>query len=135
MPHQHQQLHGIIEQLQKQGERITQPRREVLEFLCKQSKPVSVKNIELKLPQINIVTLYRILEYFIEHNVVNELTHDPKEKFFELSDPYHEHHHHTICRKCGRVNSLKCKLEIPPLKDFTPDAHVVTVYGYCNNCS
>lgn len=131
----HTQLHGIIEQLKQRGERITRPRHEVLEFLCHQAKPLSVKDIEKKLPHINIVTLYRILDYFIEHGVVNELRHDPKEKYFELADPYHEHHHHTVCRKCGKVGDLQCKLELPVMRDFKPDMHVVTVYGYCKDCA
>lgn len=134
MPH-HTKLHGIIEQLKQRGERITTPRREVLELLCNQTKPLSVKDLEKKLPHINIVTLYRILDYFITHNVVNELSHDPKEKYFELADPYHEHHHHTVCRKCGKVGDLQCKLELPTMRDFIPDMHVVTVYGYCKDCA
>lgn len=134
MPH-HSQVHGIIDQFKQRGERITKPRREVLELLCSQAKPLSVRDLEKKLPHINIVTVYRILDYFIEHGVVNELRHDPREKYFELSDPYHEHHHHTVCRKCGKVGDLQCKLDLPAMKDFTPDMHVVTVYGYCKDCT
>lgn len=132
---EHNDIHGIIELLKKRGARITQPRKAVLEILCNTQRPVNVKELQDQLPDINIVTLYRILEYLVELKVVKELTHDPKEKFFELSDPYHEHHHHTICRSCGKVGDLECKLTLPTMSDFTPDMHVVTVYGICKRCN
>ena len=130
----HSNLHGIIDQLTQQGVRVTEKRKEVLAFLCKQEKPVSIKKLELALPKFNIVTLYRIVDFFVAQGVVNELTHDAKEKYFEMADPYHEHHHHMICRECGKVRDLDCKLTVPKIQNFVPDMHVVTVYGHCKKC-
>lgn len=130
----HNNLHGISDILQRKGIRVTGARRAVLAYLCKQSKPVSVKDIEAAVPKANIVTLYRILDMLVVEEIVRELTHDPKEKFFELADPFHEHHHHYVCRRCGKVSDLQCKLTLPPLTDFVPEMHVVTVYGHCKKC-
>ncbi len=131
----HHDQHGIIKLLKERGERITQPRVQVIEYLCDHDTPVSVKNLEKALPKINMVTLYRILEYLVEHDVVKELTHDPKEKYFEIADPYHDHHHHMICRRCNKIRDIDCKVEVPIVRDFIPEMHVVTIYGHCKKCT
>lgn len=130
----HSHLHDITSLLQASGERITGNRLAVLKLLCQQTKPVTVKVIEVRLPKINIVTLYRILDYFCDRGIVRRLTHDPKEQYFELADPYHRHHHHTICQICGKVTDIECQLTLPRLKNFVPHMHVVTIYGHCKSC-
>lgn len=130
----HTNLHGITNLLKSSGERLTGNRLAVLKLLCAQPKPVTVKTIETSLPKINIVTLYRILEYFCDRGMVRRLTHDPKEQYFELADPYHPHHHHTICQRCGQVTDIDCLLTLPRLKNFVPQMHVVTIYGHCKTC-
>ena len=134
MGHDHNDLHGIIDYLRVQGGRITQPRKDVIAILCDRSEPVTVKDLQAALPNINIVTLYRILDYLKQFSVVKELTHNPKEKFFELADPYHGHHHHAICRKCNKVFDIHCELKVPPIRGFVQESHVVTVYGSCETC-
>lgn len=130
----HHDLHGITKKLRASGERVTANRLAVLEYLCKQNTPVSVKALERAIPHINIVTLYRILEHYINHGMVKRLTHNPKEQLFELADPYHRHHHHGICQRCSKVQDITCQLTIPKLKDFIPQMHVVTLYGICGAC-
>jgi Fe2+ or Zn2+ uptake regulation protein len=130
----HTNLHGITSLLKVSGERVTGNRLAVLKFLCEQSTPVTVKAIEAKLPKINIVTLYRILDYLCDREIVRRLTHDPKEQYFELADPYHRHHHHTICQNCGKVSDVECQLTLPRLKNFVPQMHIVTIYGHCKTC-
>lgn len=130
----HAHLTEVVQKLQKHGDRLTKNRLAVLEFLCKQQRPVNVKQIEAALPKINIVTLYRILEHMQRDGIVERLTHDPKEQYFELASPYHQHHHHTVCQVCGKVTDINCELKLPKLKEFVPAMHVVTVYGYCKSC-
>lgn len=130
----HSHFRSIVDQLTSCGHRMTSNRRNVLQYLCGQKKPVSIKQLENRFSRLNIVTLYRMMDFFIEQGIVREFTHDPKEKCFELAEPYHEHHHHTICRRCGKVRDLECKLTLPKMKNFVPDMHVVTVYGRCKQC-
>ncbi|MBI2415412.1 MAG: transcriptional repressor [Candidatus Kerfeldbacteria bacterium] len=130
--HSHQQQ--IVELLQRRGERLTKPRLAVLTVLCQQRKPVSVKDLEQYLPHINIVTLYRIVEHFISLGVVTGFNHTSNERVFEVSDPFHPHHHHTICRVCGTMRDVACKLSIPKLLNFTPESHSVVIYGRCKTC-
>lgn len=130
----HSKLHGLIETLKQQGERITKARVSVLEFLCQRNQPVTVKTIQRHIPGTNIVTLYRMLDHWVELGVVHVLAHNGKEQLFELADPWHSHHHHTLCRRCGKVTDIRCELTLPALKNFVPESHVITVYGHCVQC-
>ncbi len=130
----HAHLTAVVKKLQNHGDRLTKNRLAVLEFLCKQQRPVSVKQIEHALPKINIVTLYRMLEHLEQDGIVERLMHDRKEQYFELASPYHHHHHHSICQACGKMTDIDCELTLPKFKDFVPTMHVVTVYGYCKAC-
>lgn len=132
MPHTH--LRAIIQELKSQGERITNNRLAVLEYLCEQSRPVSIKQLEQAVRGVNIVTLYRLMEYFEEHGIVQRLTHDAKEQYFELAAPYHRHHHHAICQRCGKITDINCDVSVPVIPNFTPSMHTVTVYGWCKKC-
>ncbi len=127
-------LHGIEKILKDRGQRFTKSRLMVLNYMCKKSKHVSVKQLQTALPDINIVTLYRILDFFIKQGIVRELNHDPKEKLYELDDPYHKHHHHAICKKCNKSNPIDCEFTLPLIKDFKTTSHEIIIYGYCNNC-
>lgn len=127
----HSSLHGILETLQQRGARLTAARVAVLQYLCTNAKPVSVRALEHALPAFNIVTLYRVLEYLINQNIVRLVMQSHQEQYFELADPYHRHHDHTVCVVCGKVTDLRCRLTMPTRKDFIPQTHVVTVYGRC----
>jgi Fur family ferric uptake transcriptional regulator len=64
---------------------------------------------------------------------------------FELAEDLSEHHHHLVCRSCGRVEdvSLPATLErrmVGVLTEaassagFTPAAHRLDVIGTCRAC-
>lgn len=131
---EHAHLQRIVADIKKQGGRVTDSRKRVIAFLCKQAAPVTIKDLELAIPSVNIVTLYRILDFLVQHGAAVELTHDPKEKHFELSSPYHQHHHHAVCTNCDRVIDVKCAVKLPEIPNFKASSHSVTVYGTCTNC-
>ena len=130
----HHHLPDLVAKLKQHGDRLTTNRLQLLKYLCQQQRPVSVKQIERALPKVNIVTLYRILEHWQNDGIVERLTHDPKEQYFEIASPYHQHHHHTVCQHCGKVTDIECELKLPNFKNFVPSMHVVTVYGWCQTC-
>ena len=131
---QHQHYKQLLKQLKDNGQRLTKNRLAILEFLCNQARPVSIKQLESALTDINIVTIYRTVDHLQRDGIVERLTHDRKEQYFELAAPYHKHHHHSVCSKCGKVSDIECLLTLPPLKGFIPNLHVVTVYGWCSSC-
>lgn len=131
---QHKHYQQLVKQLRSNGHRLTKNRLALLEYLCQQERPVSIKQLEGALPKMNIVTIYRAIEQLQQDGIVERLTHNPKEQYFELASPYHQHHHHSVCSSCGKVADIECHLTLPTLKNFIPNLHVVTVYGWCTSC-
>jgi Fur family ferric uptake transcriptional regulator len=59
---------------------------------------------------------------------------------FERVDPSGHHHHHIVCRQCGRVVAFEDEqLEeaitaLGTRPDFTVSSHEVTLRGECDRC-
>ncbi len=80
--------------------RLTKHRQEILDTLDKSEEALSAGQIHSILPHINLVTIYRSLEYFIKANEVKKLHLDGQEAVYEIQ---HEPHHHAICSDCSKV--------------------------------
>jgi Fur family ferric uptake transcriptional regulator len=60
----------------------------------------------------------------------------------ELSDSFHEHHHHLTCSRCGQVTpfeenvAIENKLEELAKKEkFTMTGHQLEIQGICQKCA
>lgn len=126
-------------QLATHGYRLTKPRQEI--FAVLKHKPKSVLEIlsmlkEKKL-KIDKVTVYRTLEHFVKLGLVTETRFKDGISVYELSD--HEHHHHVLCEKCGRIEdiSLDESLLLKAAKkssSFIIKSHHLEFFGLCQKC-
>jgi len=112
--------------------RLTNHRREVLELLSNSAEACSAGQIHEHLPHINLVTIYRALDYLAEHGLVHKLRLDGEEALFEVQ---HEPHHHALCTECGTVihfttDNKKLENEFS-LPGFTVTDLEVTLRGRC----
>ena len=126
--------------LSKKSLRITQPRLEILRVLKKCHKPVTIAEVQdiLGKTKIDQATIYRTMDSFLEKKIV--ATYDFKDNFtrYELTVD-REHHHHVVCRKCGKVENIEdCfsdeiekDLKKKGYKDIT---HYMEFFGICENC-
>lgn len=112
------------------GYKLTKPRLAVFDFLKKQSKLISARDLHVKIKKIDQASVYRTLSIFEELNIVNtEIIN--KEKLYCLA----EHpHHHIICRQCGYSESFPCEEEIREFRNFSGVSHQLTLTGVCNKC-
>jgi len=130
------------ETLQEKGHRLTPQRMLVIEALHNADKHISAEEIYEQLhsryPYSNISTVYRTLELLKELNLVTETD------FGEGRVRYHVaekgHHHHLICRRCGKVIDLE-ELVLHPLQDtllreygFDADLRHLAISGECSKC-
>jgi len=128
--------------LQEKGYRLTPQRMLVIEALHKADRHISAEEIYEQLhsryPYSNISTVYRTLELLKELNLVTETD------FGEGCVRYHVaekgHHHHLVCRTCGKVMDLDESV-LYPLKDallrdydFDADLRHLAILGECNEC-
>jgi Fur family ferric uptake transcriptional regulator len=131
--------HEII---RRNGHRLTPQRLLVIEALHNADKHISAEEIYEQLhnryPYANISTVYRTLELLKEIKLVTETN------FGEGRVRYHVaekgHHHHLVCRSCGKVIDLKESL-LHPLQDtllqeygFDADLRHLAISGECRGC-
>ncbi len=121
---------------------MTPQRRMILSAIHGSDHHISAEEIyeqiHVKYPQVNISTVYRTLELLKELGLVTET---------DLGDGkfcYHSlekgHHHHLICRKCGRIFELD-EAVLKPVEGtilrkygFRPDLSHLAVFGNCVEC-
>ena len=93
--------HGI-EWLREHGYKVTSQRRAILELfgrLGEHLKPGQIHTrLESKLPSLSLATVYNTLELFEEEGLVNRVTAQDGETYF---DPNIQPHHHAVCNQCG----------------------------------
>jgi len=121
----------LIKKLSISGYKTTKPRLAVWNFLCKNKKLLSVKEIYKKIGNVNQVSIYRILNMFesiglVKTEIIN------REKFYHIQE---KPHHHIICRECGYSEDFPCKHKFNKHKNFTVIEHQLILYGVCGRCA
>jgi len=114
----------------------------VIEALHNADRHISAEELYEQLhtryPYANISTVYRTLDLLKKLNLVTEAD------FGEGRVRYHVaekgHHHHLVCRSCGKVVDLD-DFALRPLKDallkkcgFDADLRHVAISGECQTC-
>lgn len=125
--------------LRAAGLRATPGRIELIRALAKESKPVSVQQIERRLNgSMNQVTLYRALEALLDAHIVSRvnLEHDHAHYELALGRP---HHHHVVCKTCGRVADIDLAHEEfhkRPVPGFARiERYSLELFGTCATCA
>ena len=91
--------HDCKAELRAAGSRATPGRLALLEVLERERHPLSVAQLEVKLPQINTVTLYRALDVLVAAGLVRKGIGVDRTAHFEYAA--RPHHHHLVCTDCG----------------------------------
>lgn len=128
--------------LQAQGYRLTPQRMLVIEALHSAESHISAEEIYEQLyaryPYSNISTVYRTLELLNKLNLVSETDFGEGRVRYHVADK--SHHHHLVCRTCGKVidldESVLSSLKGTLLRDydFTADLRHLAISGECSDC-
>jgi Fe2+ or Zn2+ uptake regulation protein len=114
--------------------RLTKKRLAILEVLKKQKTALSAAEVHELVPDVDLATIYRNLEYFTNEKMIKKLQLDSQEARFEFQ---HEPHHHAVCSECERVIHFTAPDEkikkLLGIKGFEIDELEVTVRGTCNH--
>ncbi len=117
--------------------KMTKQRTKILEFLKKQSSPVSAEDIYIEeFKHLNLSTVYRTLDSFYEHNLVNK---------YQLKNVYYytlktkTHKHYLVCEKCMQLIEIDCFIHddlksIIDKYNFNVSHHELNIYGLCSKC-
>ena len=133
-----------LERLQSAGHRRGGARTAVIEALAKHDCAVTALDLEEELREreagVGRASVYRALEQLEQLGLVQRLEVTRGTAGYERVEPGGEHHHHAICRRCGRM----VPFEDPSLEraidkvsgeiSFEVTDHDVVLRGLCESC-
>lgn len=91
--------------LEDRGYRITGPRRDLIALLDRKGEGFSAEEVSAELPGVGRATVYRTLKLLLEAGVVCKLALPNGAPRYSLARV--EHHHHTLCVRCGTVGEFR----------------------------
>ncbi len=132
----------IARDLMQRKVRLTRHRRRVLEVFVKHAEPLTVDEVYSKINASGMdrSSVYRAVNVFCLQGTLTAVTLAPEGKRFELSDSYRPHHHHLVCRGCGRIEDFEeCFADtvgkrIGRKMKFKVEAHDFKLIGLCSAC-
>jgi Fur family ferric uptake transcriptional regulator len=132
-----------VEDIFKQeGLKKTQGRNAVLDILTASDKPLTYDEVFLALINknisVNVSTVYRILETFVDKGIVSKLNGGENNRsLYELARSEHRHYFFCVsCREMYPINicPLGSLVEDLKTKQFEVFDHKLEVSGVCSEC-
>ena len=124
--------------LEDRGYRVTAPRRSVTGLLERSQEGLSAEEICQELPGVGRATVYRTLKLLQDTGVLCKLPLPDGAPVYTLARV--EHHHHTICMKCGVVGEFRHATIERLLRAIGEDirgelvGHRIEAYILCEKC-
>jgi len=127
--------------LKEKGYKLTPQRRMILDILHHTDTHLSaediISEIQSRVDGVNKSTVYRTLELLESLGLVVKCELEGRMAYHHAEEG---HHHHLVCRQCGRV--VDCDESVlKPLEDkmvqelgFKPDLKHLVVHGLCSQC-
>jgi Fur family ferric uptake transcriptional regulator len=123
--------------------RSTRQRQQIYDALSLTDGFVTAQELHQRLTQqggtVGLATVYRTLQLLADGGEADAVRRADGETAYRRCSP--THHHHLICRSCGRT----VEIEAAPIEAWAADiaaqygfrdiAHVVEIDGLCPNCA
>lgn len=139
------------EMLKEKGLKVTNQRLLVLEVLAEhKDRHMTAEDVyELvkeDYPEIGLATIYRTLQLLLEMQLVDRINLDEGCVRYEIGESFDgeaegkHHHHHLICKTCGKILPFKDDLldelerQIEEETGFHVLDHELKFYGQCKEC-
>ena len=120
----------------------TRPREQITEILRTQRRYLSAAEVFDILraagAKASLSTVYRTLDMMQSKGEASVRTDEKGEATYVTCEP--SHHHHAICRQCGRVEDIACQAiehlahDLLAHHKFELDDHEMEFYGRCAAC-
>jgi len=125
--------------LHQHGQSLTKPRRAVYAAL-QGEEPLTVPELIARCSGVDRASVYRTISLFERLGIIQRLQTGWKYKL-ELSDQFHDHHHHATCLGCGKAEvlaedaSLEAHLsQLARASGFSVARHQLELQGWCADC-
>lgn len=132
----------IEERLEHRGVKLTAMRLLVYEELEKAHRPLSLRELEDRMPTAERSTIFRALTLLLQHHLVHDIEDGSGSLRYEIctSDDHHEHddrHIHFYCEHCHRTyclhNTRIPQVDLPEGFQMTSINYMVK--GLCPTCA
>lgn len=133
-----------LQTLSEAGYRRGGARSSVVELLGRQNCCLSAQEIHDHLRSarrpVGIASVYRALDALVELRLVKRVDAGDGVARFEPASSDGEHHHHLVCRDCGKVEAFSdSRLEraidrVAGGLGYAVDEHEVVLTGACADC-
>lgn len=133
---------ALIENLRKQGHRLTPQREMILAVICERDCHLTadeiLQRVRKRYPYINKSAVYRTLDLLARLGLVNPTDFGQGRVEYEIHR--HPHHHHLLCRNCRQMvevdERIFASLEKSLRTDygFIADLDHFAIFGLCRKC-
>ena len=123
--------------------KYSRQREGLLDILKEQKTPITIEQLDelvrAKKLSINLSTIYRILEAFLKHEMI-EKTFNITMQSYVIELKHSHHRHYLICLDCQKMIPIHhCPMhdiveQIEKEQNFHVSAHQLEIYGYCSDC-
>lgn len=123
------------------GYRSGGARRRVVELLGSEDCALTALEIDRRLDRVGRASVYRAIEQLEELRLVQRVDLGGEAAAYERINPAGHHHHHIVCKRCGKVVPFEDRdLEraisrVSRSADFEIAGHEVTLRGTCERCA
>lgn len=121
-------------------QRRTKQRQAICAVFLEAQRPLSPQEVlelaRVRVPSLGLATVYRTLKALLEEGFLVSVELPGEVPRYERAGK--AHHHHFLCRVCGRVYELEgCPKDVETLvpPGFLAEGHEVTLYGRCAACA
>ena len=122
---------------------VTRPREWIASILEREQRFLSAAEIHERLKRagerVSLSTVYRTLDRLRAKGDLTARADSEGEARYMLCEPA-RHHHHAICRNCGRVEDVDCSVtdgfaqSLRARHGFDIDEHAMEFFGTCRDC-
>ncbi|MDO8453154.1 MAG: transcriptional repressor [Sulfurimonas sp.] len=114
--------------IEEKNLKVTTARKELLEILSSEKKPLSFEDIKDKI-SMDKATFYRNISKFESESMVNSFESNDKKRYYEIQEFPHAH---FICNGCSNIECLE-NAPLPKLDGYT--IMDVIYKGMCKSCN
>jgi Fur family ferric uptake transcriptional regulator len=123
--------------------RLTRQRQLVADHLDGSDEFLTAQQVHAALradgESIGLATVYRNLTWLAEADMLDAIRNPEGEMAYRRCSP--AHHHHLICRRCGRAVEVAGDIleqwsqRVAAEHGFIEPEHFVEIYGICSECA
>jgi Fe2+ or Zn2+ uptake regulation protein len=138
---QAERAEALRRELGARGAHLTHQRAAVFDYLSRVDHHPTAEEVYLavkrKLPRISLATVYKNLEKLVECGAASKLTYGDASARYDIRT---DHHYHTRCLVCGRIQDFESAVGSRLLKQLSPDNgfavedYRLELLGRCADC-